>query len=234
LRSISLFTPGETHDCPYLDDRQALSQYVDPRLELNEFELSTLSRLGFRRSGKLLYRPACPGCMECLPVRLPVNEFVLSKNMKRLVKRSQSWTLQVVEPNDADRYYDLYERYITERHRDGDMFPPSRKTFSEFLAEDFGNTRFLTATEGDELVGVLVFDQFDDGLSSVYCFYAPEREKDSIGTTLIIRLSQLTKSLGLPYNYLGYYVNGCRKMDYKTRFKPIEVLQSGSWHPLKD
>lgn len=234
MRPISLFTPTETHDCPYLGDRQALSQYVDPRLALNDVELSELSRLGFRRSGKLLYRPTCPGCMECLPVRLPVNEFVISRNMKRLLKRSYSWTLQVVNPSDADRYYNLYERYINERHSDGDMFPPNRKTFTEFLAEDFGNTRYLTATENGELVGVLVFDRFDDGLSSVYCFYAPEREKDSIGTTLVIRLSQLAQALDLPYNYLGYYVKGCRKMDYKTRFKPIEVYHSGAWLPLED
>lgn len=234
MRSISLFTPNETHDCPYLDDRQALSQYVDPRIELGGLELSALSRLGFRRSGRLLYRPACPGCMECLPARLPVNDFVISRNMKRLINRSAAWTLQVEQPSASDTFYKLYERYINERHSDGDMFPPSRKTFSEFLAEDFGNTRFLTATQNNELIGVLVFDEFDDGLSSVYCFYDPAREKDSIGTTLIIRLSQLAKALGLPYNYLGYYVKGCRKMDYKSRFKPIEVLQSGAWQSLKD
>lgn len=234
MKSIALYTPSETHDCPYLGDRQALSQYVDPRLELDEYELSTLSRMGFRRSGRLLYRPNCPSCMECLPVRLPVNDFVLSRNLKRLLKRSNSWTLAIAEPSDSDLYYNLYERYINERHADGDMYPPSHKTFSDFLTEDFGNTRFLTASENGELIGVLVFDVFDDGLSSVYCFYAPERERDSIGTTLIVRLSQVAQILHLPYNYLGYYVSGCRKMDYKTRFKPIEVYQSGAWQILRD
>ncbi|MEC7546729.1 MAG: arginyltransferase [Pseudomonadota bacterium] len=232
MRSIPLFTPAETHPCPYLDDLEAQSQYVDPRISPDIDTLSALSRLGFRRSGKLLYRPACPSCSECKSVRLPVGNFKASRNMKRLLSKTRHWRLSVQKPSRDDEFYELYARYITERHSDGDMYPPSRQTYAEFLTEDFGNTYFLLTEDQNGLIGVLVFDVFNDGLSAVYCFYAPERESESVGTNLIIRLTQLSTLLGLHFNYLGYLVEGCRKMEYKKRFKPLEVFEQNHWVTL--
>jgi len=109
------------------------------------------------------------------------------------------------------------------------MYPPSRETFREFLTEHFGNTYFLIAEDNKGLIGILVFDRFNDGLSAVYCFYEPDREQESVGTTLILKLTQMCSLLHLPYNYLGYYVDGCRKMEYKARFKPLQLLEDDAW-----
>ena len=232
MRQLSVFIPIESHDCPYLPNRQANSQYIDPRAELSGQDLSELSRLGFRRSGRLVYRPACNTCSECRSIRLVLSAWSPSRNLKRLLKRARLWELSVQSPNDSDEYYALYERYINERHADGDMFPPSRATFREFLTEHYGNTRFLCARYRGELIGVLAFDLFDDGLSAMYCFYAPELESHSVGTVMICRLNQLAAGLNLPYNYLGYLVDGCRKMEYKRRFRPLETIKSGRWQWL--
>ena len=232
MRSLTLFVPTEAHPCPYLEGEEARSEYIDPRETLTPFELSQLSRAGFRRSGKLVYRPACDNCNECQSVRLPVDEFRLSRNMKRLLKNTHHWTLSIEAPDSDLTQYPLYERYINERHADGDMYPPSLDTYREFLADGLGNSRCLTARDGEKLIGVLVFDMFDDGLSSVYCFYDPDYERLSPGTALIIRLSQLAASLNYEYNYLGYFVSDCRKMSYKKRFQPLEVLRNNAWQPL--
>jgi len=109
------------------------------------------------------------------------------------------------------------------------MYPPSRQTYDEFIGESQGNTQLLLAEDDTGVIGVLVFDKFNDGLSAVYCFYEPEREHESVGTSMILRLTLIARSLGLPYNYLGYYVENCRKMCYKARFSPLEVLSDNDW-----
>lgn len=232
MKTIVLFSPAESSSCSYLENRESRSQYVDPRLWLEPEELNTLNRMGFRRSGRLVYRPQCPGCMECIPVRLRTHEYRPSRTTRRLLKKTSDWELSVTQPSASVEYYRLYERYITLRHADGDMYPPNEQTFREFLVEDFGTTRFLNYRIDGELIGTLVFDIFDDGLSSVYCFYNPDFESFSIGTLLITRLTQIASGLNLPFNYLGFWVNGCRKMEYKSRFSPLEWYRNGAWAPI--
>ncbi|WP_300426424.1 arginyltransferase [uncultured Thalassolituus sp.] len=232
MKTLVLFSPSELSPCSYLPDRQSRSQYVDPRLWLVPEELNTLNRMGFRRSGRLVYRPQCPGCMECIPVRLYTKAFRPGRTTRRLLKRASSWQLSVTPADFSAEHYSLYERYISLRHSDGDMFPPTEKTFREFLTEDFGTTRFLNAHHQGRLIGTLVFDTFDDGLSSVYCFYDPDYEQYSVGTLLITHLTHLASALNLPFNYLGFWVKGCRKMEYKTRFSPLEWFRDGVWQPI--
>ena len=231
MKTLMLYTPSETHECGYLDDRQARSQYVDPRLHLSPEELNALNRMGFRRSGRLLYRPDCPGCQACVPVRLRVEEMVFGRNFRKLLNRAADWQLSVSDPVTDLGHYRLYERYITERHSDGDMYPPSTQSFQEFLVDSFGTTRFLNAHHQGKLIATMVFDTFDDGLSSVYCFFDPDYESYSVGTVMILRLSQLALALDKPFNYLGFRVEGCRKMEYKTRFRPLDAFISGVWQP---
>ncbi|MCA6064106.1 arginyltransferase [Thalassolituus marinus] len=232
MNKILLFQPPETHDCSYLPDQQARSLYADPRVELDEETLTLLSLNGFRRSGRLVYRPNCPDCNACIAVRLRVRELQLKRSHKRNIKRNADLTLEIGLPIVSDEIYSMYERYISQRHADGDMFPPSIQQFTDFLGSDFGTTRYLIARKGDQLIACMVFDLLGDGLSSVYCFYEPDEEPRSPGTYLIIRLSQIASALNLPYNYLGYYVRGCRKMEYKLHFSPMEQLCEGRWQLL--
>ena len=229
MKTLMLYTPSETHECGYLDDRKARSQYVDPRIHLSPEELNSLNRMGFRRSGRLLYRPDCPGCQACIPVRLRVEDMVVSRNHKKVLKRVKDWQFSVSEPRADAEHYNLYSRYISIRHRDGDMFPPYLQSFQEFLVDSFGTTRFLNAYYQDKLVATMVFDTLDDGLSAVYCFFDPDYASLSVGTAMILKLSELTLALDKPFNYLGFRVEGCRKMEYKTRFRPLDAFVGGVW-----
>jgi len=232
MNKILLFQPPDTHSCSYLEGQQSRSLYVDPRAELEPDTLTLLSLNGFRRSGRLMYRPACPDCSACLPVRIRLREFMPSQSQKRTKKKNAGLTMEVSLPEASEETYALYARYINERHADGDMFPPSEQQFNDFLASDFGTTRFLKARLNGKLIACIVFDLLDDGLSSVYSFYDPDEQSRSLGTWLVLQLNDLALSLNLPYNYLGYLVHGSRKMEYKRNFAPLDVLLDGKWSLL--
>lgn len=232
MNKILLFQPPDTHDCSYLPGQQSRSLYADPRAELSPEELTLLSFNGFRRSGRLVYRPNCPACNACIPVRLRARELRINRNQQRILRRNRDLTLEVVEPALNDEVYRMYERYLCARHADGDMFPPSRKQYEDFLASDFGTTRYLMARSEGKLVGCMVFDILGDGLSAVYCFYDPDEQSRSPGSYLILRLTQMAAALEMPFNYLGYYVHGSRKMEYKRQFYPLEQFVDGSWQLL--
>lgn len=234
MKRIMLFQPPETHRCSYLEDQQSRSLYVDPRAELDQETLTLLSLNGFRRSGRLVYRPDCPACTACIPVRLRAEDFQPTRSQRRILNRNTDLQLRIEKPSNSDEMYYLFEQYITAQHADGDMYPPSRKQFRDFLVSDFGTTGFLTARLGDKLLACMVFDHLQDGLSAVYCFYSDELRHRSLGTLMILRLTQLCQSLGLPFNYLGYLVNGSRKMNYKRQFVPLEGYRSGIWSLLTD
>jgi len=229
MKTILLYSPPETHACAYLPDREAVSLYADPRHWLNNEELSHLNRLGFRRSGRLVYRPNCPACNECTAVRVTAKDMRYNRTMKRKLIASKHIQLSVESAHSTDEHYQLFEQYINQRHHDGDMYPPSRQQFNEFLTEHFGNTYFLNARIDGVLVGCMVFDVFDDGVSSVYCFYQPKLESLSLGTVLICRLTQLAVWLGLEFNYLGYLVKDCRKMAYKEQYSPLQAWRNDKW-----
>ncbi len=232
MNKILLFQPPETHVCSYLPGQRSRSLYVDPRAQLDDESLTLLSLNGFRRSGRLLYRPACPACNACRAVRLRVKDMQLPRNQRRIMKKNQDLTLEVIQPDSGEEFYRLYERYINERHADGDMYPPDRAQYEDFLVNDYGSTRFLTARLRGHLLACMVFDILGDGLSAVYCFYNPDEQARSPGTFMILTLSRIAAALGLPYNYLGYYVHGSRKMEYKRQFFPLEEYSDNRWQLL--
>ncbi len=231
-RTIKLLQEVSTQNCSYLAGQQSRNIFVDPNIEMDQSLLDTLNLNGFRRSGKLLYRPNCSSCNACKAARVLCDNFKLSKSQKRIVKRNQDLQLSVAMAEDHPEYYALYERYINMRHQDGEMYPPTHKQFSDFLCRDFGNTRFLLAHENNELVACMVFDILSEALSAVYCFYEPELEQRSMGSFMILTLIRLSQGLSMPYNYLGYWVKGCAKMDYKKSYGPLEVFSENVWQKL--
>jgi len=134
----------------------------------------------------------------------------------------------------TDDHYRLYERYISCRHADGEMYPPSRDQAEQFLLADWSATRLLTLSQGNELLAVLVSDVADDGLSAVYSFFAPEQARRGLGVCAVLALIEQARSADLPYVYLGYYIADCRKMNYKADYRPLERFHDGSWHPFQD
>lgn len=227
MNKIMLYRPKSTHPCGYIEGREAVSLFVDPELVPDLELLTRLSLSGFRRSGKSLYRPDCPGCNACVSVRLAVREFVFKRRFRRTLKQLKHWQLQVERP--SMEHYPLYERYISRRHSDGSMYPPSPEQFQDFLCSDFGSSRFLVARANGQAVAVLAFDILGDGLSSVYCFFDPDLEGLSPGSYMILSLTQMCLWLDLPWHYLGYWIEGCRKMEYKEAYQPMEYLINNHW-----
>ncbi|MCG2579386.1 MAG: arginyltransferase [Marinobacter sp.] len=232
LRTLVFFaTPP--HDCSYLPDREATTMFVDPRAHIDKKLYSQLTALGFRRSGSHYYRPHCENCNACIPVRLKVNDFKPDRNQRRVLEKNRDLTCELVPASFNERYYRLYAHYIEQRHADGDMYPPSREQFTSFLVEGATDSWFLEIRLEEELIGLAAVDMLDDGLSAIYTVFDPAHESRSLGTFAILWQIEAAKSWELPHLYLGYWIRECRKMNYKTRFTPIEALRDGQWQVLK-
>lgn len=229
LRTLHFYATPD-HDCSYLDGKTAKTLFVDPQATIDQHIYSQLSDLGFRRSGKHIYRPHCEGCKACISVRIPLATFRMSKSQKRIMAKNRDVTVTQKPAQFTEEYYALYSRYINERHSDGDMYPPSLEQFNSFLVEGEEHTHFLEFRDANEqLIAVAVIDILDQGLSAIYTFYDPSLAKRSLGTYCI--LWQLAHCLqnNLNYLYLGYWVKECRKMNYKIAFSPFELLLDGEW-----
>ncbi len=162
------------HECSYLPDREASSLFVDPAARMNMEMYAKLSAVGFRRSGDYLYRPHCAHCNACVPVRIPVAEFRMRRSQRRIWRRNEDLSVVTRQANFAQEHYDLYQRYITARHEEGDMYPPSVEQYEAFLTNRWGTTRFHEFRLQDQLISVAVVDHMPNGLSAVYTFFDPD------------------------------------------------------------
>lgn len=231
LRTLVFFaTPS--HDCSYLPDREATTMFVDPRADIDKKLYSQLTALGFRRSGSHYYRPHCENCNACVPVRLKVNEFTADRNQRRVLRKNSDLQCKLVPATFKERYYQLYAHYIEERHWDGDMYPPTRDQFCSFLVEGATDSWFLEMSLNGELIGLAALDLLDNGLSAIYTVFSPDMEHRSLGTFAILWQIEEAHRRQLPHLYLGYWIRECRKMNYKTRFRPIEALRDGHWREM--
>ena len=231
MRDLRVYTTYP-HNCSYLDDQEATTLFVDPRQPVDQALYSNLSQLGFRRSGNHIYRPHCEHCKACIAARIPVATFTPRRAQRRILSRNRD--LRVVTTHDIrdSAAYDLYRRYIEQRHADGDMYPPDREQYESFLSNAWNCTCYYRFSAGDTLVGVAVVDALTDGLSAIYTFFEPQAERRSLGTFTILWQIERTRELGLDYLYLGYFIRDCRKMAYKSAFRPLELFVDGHWTTL--
>ncbi len=226
-RIVDWFLADETlpvspeHDCPYLPDRRArtaafLADQTDPEI------YTELMNRGFRRSGKLIYRPACEGCDECRPLRVPVDDFAPSRSQRRVRRRNADLTVEVGPPELTDEKFRIFVAYLDAQH-DRTM-SRDRDTLNDFLYESPVDTLEICYRLGPELVAVSLVDRSDRALSSVYVYFDPKHRRRSPGTYAALWEIDYCRRIGLPYYYLGYYVAGSKTMDYKVRFGPCEIL----------
>ena len=226
------FYATQPHACSYLPNEQATTLFLDPSQPMNGQIYAELSELGFRRSGDHLYRPHCQLCKACVPARIPIARFRPSRKQTRVPKRNLDIKVTRCDPGFTEERYQLYARYISERHADGDMFPPSRGQFSTFLVSHLPYAFFYEMRVEDRLIGIAVTDVLPNGMSAVYTFYDPSEEKRSLGVFGILWQIAETRRLGLDAVYLGYWIKGCRKMSYKTEYRPIELFVNQRWVAL--
>lgn len=231
LATFRFFVTPE-HTCSYLDRSDAATLFVDPKLPLDQHTYSQLSDKGFRRSGSYLYRPHCQNCNACIPLRIPTADFKASRRHRRILNKNADLRQNITPARFTEAHYELYERYISLRHADGDMFPASRDQYTSFLLSDWANTQFIELYHEERLLGVAVTDQLKLGLSAVYTFYDPLEHQRSLGIFAILKQIQLCQETDQPYVYLGYWVQACRKMAYKNEFQPVETFVNHRWERL--
>ena len=226
------FYATQPHSCSYLPDEQATTLFLDPSQPMDVNVYADLSEMGFRRSGDHLYRPHCQNCNACVPARIPAARFIPNRQQRRILKRNADLTVTAARPAFKEEYFDLYRRYIETRHADGDMYPPSRDQFSTFLVRDLPFCWFYEFRLEGRLLAVAVCDLLPNGLSAVYTFYEPGEERRSLGRFAI--LWQITEAVrqDLEAVYLGYWIKNCKKMNYKTQYRPIELLINQRWVTL--
>ncbi|WP_086932345.1 arginyltransferase [Agarilytica rhodophyticola] len=233
LSELKLYAT-KPHPCSYLPGKDATTIFIDPDADMNGDIFSQLSELGFRRSGHHVYRPKCQDCRACVPIRIPVEEFKMSRSQKRCIKANRDVQTLIVDNIDTEEHYQLYANYIEQRHADGDMYPPSVQQYRDFLTSEWGITRYLEFRIENRLIAVSVCDLLDNGISAIYAFFDPNETKRSLGVFNILFQTQWAKELKLPFVYLGYWISKCKKMSYKVEYRPFQVLIENRWVVVKD
>ena len=231
--SIRLFHTLE-HRCGYFAELSARNLVLDPVApQLPELYPQALVR-GFRRAGGHVYRPHCLHCHLCTACRIPIAVFQPNRSQRRAILANQDLSTSIEMACHNEEYFELYQRYLRQRHRGGGMDDPDAEDFTRFLFSPWSDTRFVCLRLDGRLIAVAVTDVTCHGLSAVYTFFDPDLASRSIGTYAILEQLALARKLGLPHLYLGYWIDGHPKMDYKRRFQPLEVLREGKWQLLAD
>ena len=226
--------------CPYLDgqfERKVFTHLVGGKApEMNDL----LTQGGFRRSQNIAYRPACETCRACVSVRILAQEFSASRNMKRVLQRNEDLVGTMHDAEPSTEQYSLFRSYLDARHHRGGMSDMTVLDYAMMVEDTHVDTKvieyrrrgpdtFTTGKGQGELIAVALTDRMADGLSMVYSYFDPELTDRSLGTFMILDHIERTRAMGLPHVYLGYWVNGSRKMNYKMRFMPQEHLGPKGW-----
>ena len=220
-------------DCPYLE-KQVERKLFTALYGSNSRRLNnSLSKQGFRRSQNVLYRPSCSNCNACMSARIPSTAFKQSKSQKRIYTRNKDVIRTVNPPLATDPQYALFKRYINTRHPNGGMSDMDAEDFTAMIEEtnvDSKIVEYYVSKDGiPELISFSLVDILDDGISMVYSVFDPYMKERSLGTYMIIDHNDLALEIGLNFVYLGYWVKGSSKMDYKKRFSPLQVFTDDKW-----
>jgi arginyl-tRNA--protein-N-Asp/Glu arginylyltransferase len=217
--------------CPYLggkEERKVFTHLVGERApELNNI----LTQGGFRRSQSIAYRPACEGCRSCVSVRVVAKDFRPTQSMRRVSRRNADIASEMRIAVPTSEQYAIFRAYLDSRHRDGGMADMTVLDYAMMVEDSHIETRIIEyRTRGSgELVAIALTDVLGDGLSMVYSFFEPDLAARSLGTFMVLDHIARAQRMGLAYVYLGYWVRGSRKMDYKSRFLPQERLMPDGW-----
>lgn len=224
--------------CPYLPGKTERKVFANLPFSDGAHVNDELTLAGFRRSQNIAYRPACENCDACISVRVPVPEFVFSRSQRKVMTRNADLSRDLVEAEATTEQFDLLRRYLSHRHPGGGMTNMTWQDYVTMVEDTAVRTHLIEyRTVSDDggpgdLVAVTLTDLLSDGLSMVYSFYDPRIERRSLGIFAILDHVRQAAIVGLPFVYLGYWVQGSPKMDYKSNFRPMEVLRPLGWTRL--
>ncbi len=219
-------------ECNYLLGQSATNLVIDPSLELNDSLLGALLDRGFRRSGGHIYRPNCIDCQACISIRVPVEKFSPNRSQRRCFRQNQDLSHSSSAAKFNEEQFELYCDYLAARHADSDMNNPTPDDYMGFLTTPGVNTQFHEFRLQNKLLAVSVVDHTPNGLSAVYTYFDPNQAHRGLGTFTILWMIQHARNLDLPWMYLGYWIEACDKMRYKTRFTPCEGYINDNWQQI--
>lgn len=223
--------------CPYLGDRFERKIFTTLN-DLNANALNeALTHAGFRRSQNIAYRPSCDMCSKCVSVRVDVKNFEFDKKWRRIIGKNKMIVATECLPIATEERYALLTQYLNSRHLNQGMSGMNGEDFIAMIEECVESTKIYDYRLGEDcelgkkwqLVGCCLIDDLSDGRSLVYSFFDTDMAQQSLGTFIILDQIIQTRLAHKPYAYLGYLIDGCDKMEYKARFKPLEALGLQGW-----
>jgi arginine-tRNA-protein transferase len=227
--------------CPYLPGRTERKVFAELRGPDAQRMSEGLGRIGFRRSQNVVYRPSCEACSACISVRIVAEDFRASPSQRRLIKRNADLDVAACDAWATEEQFALLRSYLKDRHPKGGMAAMDGYDFAEMIETSPVDTVVVEYREREadgrpgRLVGACLTDKQSDGLSMVYSFYATgPGERPGLGTYMILDHVLRAARVGMRYVYLGYWVEGSPRMDYKRRFSPLEMLTPRGWRLLPD
>lgn len=230
IRPDRFFFGTRSLPCPYIEGQTERKVVTDLSGHNAEELYERLSRAGFRRSHNLAYRPACPTCNACIPVRIAAGEFEMTKSFRRVMGANADLTADDTDAIATVEQYRLFSAYQRARHEGGDMSGMAFNDYRAMVEDTPVTSRTVEFRDGDgALVAVMLMDRMEDSLSAVYSFFDGSMARRSLGTFMILWMVEHARTLGLPYVYLGYWIDGSDKMAYKARFQPLEILGDDGW-----
>jgi leucyl-tRNA---protein transferase len=224
--------------CPYLPGRRERKVFTGlDGLDAEELH-DLLTNAGFRRSQNIAYRPSCDGCESCVSARVPVEKFEFGRRWRKIMARNADLTRSLQPADATDEQFHLLRRYLGSRHGDGGMAEMTMSDYGAMVEETAVRThiveyRYSAGPERGNLAAAALVDVLGDGLSLVYSFFDPAAAKRSLGVYTILDHIQQARAAGFSYVYLGYWIPGSAKMDYKASFRPLELLLGGEWRPYE-
>ena len=222
--------------CPYLPDRievKLLTELGGPDALVDH---DRFTDAGFRRSHQFIYKPLCPSCQACVPVRIPVEDFAPSRAQRRNLRDNEAIFATVVPAAVTSEQFRLFAAYLHARHDDGDMADMGFEDYRAMVEDSPVDTRLIEFRRGGpegRLVACCLTDWLGNGISAVYSFFEPTAMRQGLGTYVILWLIEEARAQRLPYVYLGYWISGARKMVYKQKFRPLEFLGQGGWRRME-
>ena len=230
--------------CPYLPGRTERKVFAELKGEDAPAMAEALGRIGFRRSQNVVYRPSCDGCNACISVRVPAARFQPGRSQKKLLVQHADLDVHACEPWATEEQWTLLRRYLAARHPDGGMAAMDAHDFADMVEQSPVDTVLVEYREPGvdgrlgRLVGCCLTDKQADGLSMIYSFYDPDaggregQPREGLGNFIIMDHITRAARAGLAYVYLGYWIEGCGRMAYKTKFRPVEALIGGQWREV--
>ena len=223
------FYLSNTENCSYVDNKKERKIFTIMDNPNNADEYESLIKFGFRRSHNILYNQVCDSCNLCKSIRINCVNFNPSKSQKRVIKKNYGIYEKKLKARPSLKQFELFKKYLKFKHDKSEMNEMNYYDYKKMMEAPGIATKIYEYYYEKKLVACVISDFLDDSISMVYSFYSEEILKNSIGKYMILDHLELAKNLNKNYVYLGYWVEGCNKMDYKSKFNSSQVLMNSKW-----